>query len=333
MFFSKKEHSQKPTTNQETPKIRIVFMGTPAFAETILRRLLDEQYHVVAAYTQPDKAVGRKQEMQSSPVKLLAQSRNIPTEEPLRFDGAAIEHLKTYKPDLIVVAAYGRILPQEVLELPGFGCINVHASLLPELRGASPIQNALLEGKTETGVSIMLMDKGVDTGDVLSQKTVPIDPMDTTPPLTERLTEAGADLLLETLPSWIERTIEPQKQDDSKATLCQLIEREDGHIFWTEDAESIYNRFRALYPWPGIFGFWKKDDQLLRIKFLRVSYQKHNPQTAHRLGEVFELGEKVGVQASAGVVFLEEVQLEGKTSASIQEFVKGYPQFIGSILQ
>lgn len=328
MFFTKKDN---PVS--DAPKIRTVFMGTPVFASVILRELITKQYDLVAVYTQPDKPVGRKREIEESPVKVIARSHNLPVEQPARFDEASIETLKGYKPDLIVVAAYGRLLPEKVLNVPGFGCVNVHASLLPKFRGASPIQNALLQGDTETGVTIMLMDKGMDTGAILAQRSLAIDARDTTLTLSEKLSFLGAQLLTETLPSWIERTIEPTPQNNEQATLCQLIEREDGHIFWTEDAETIFNRFRALYPWPGIFGFWRQDDQLSRIKFKKISYQKMNSQSSHRLGEVFELGEKVGVQTASGVIFLETVHLEGKIEMSIQNFVKGYPQFIGGILQ
>ena len=325
---------KKKGSSSGAPKIRTVFMGTPLFADVILRELIAREYHLVAVYTQPDKPVGRKQEIEESPVKRLAQSYSIPVEQPLRFDDTAFEKLKEYKPDLIVVAAYGRLLPENVIKLPGFGCVNVHASLLPKLRGASPIQNSLLQGDAETGVTIMLMDKGMDTGAILSQRSLPIDPQDTTSSLSEKLALLGAQLLAETLPLWIERQIEPTPQDNTQATLCQLIEREDGHIFWNEDAETIFNLFRALSPWPGIFGFWRQpNDQLSRIKFKKISYQKINPQASRHLGEVFELGEKIGVQTASGIIFLETVHLEGKTEMSIQDFIKGYPQFIGSVLQ
>lgn len=317
-----------------TPKIRVVFMGTPEFAETVLQELLEKRYNLVAVYTRPDKAVGRDQEVQEGPVKMLAKKHSIPVEQPEKFDDETIDKLKNYKPDLIVVVAYGKILPKKVLQTPGFGCINIHPSLLPKFRGPSPIQNTLLAGEEETGVTIMLMDEGMDSGDILMQQTVAIDPDEILPSLSRRLASISADLLLKTIPLWIERAIEPQKQDESKVTLCQLIEREDGHILWANDAVTIYNTFRALHPWPGIYGFWKRDDnQLLRIKFNHITHQKQSPQTTHHLGEVFELGEKIGVQAAQGVVFLEEVQLEGKTVVPIAEFIKGYPQFIGSVLQ
>lgn len=316
------------------PQIRVIFMGTPTFSEPILNALIEKKYNVVAVYTRPDTTVGRTQEIQESPVKKLALQHDLSVEQPERFDNTTIEKLKSYKPDLIIVVAYGRILPKTVLKIPGFGCVNIHPSLLPKFRGPSPIQNALLMGEQETGTTIMLMDEGVDSGDILAQETITIDPDETFPVLSKKMASLSTELLLQTLPLWIERKLTPQKQDPSKVTLCQLIEREDGRILWMSDATVIYNTFRALSPWPGIYNFWNRDTkQILRLKLTRITHQKHSPQIKHRLGEVFELGEKIGVQASQGVIFLEEVHLEGKTNMSIEKFVKGYPNFVGSILQ
>lgn len=318
---------------RSAPKIRVVFMGTPGLAAAILEALAGNAYNIVGVVTKPDKPAGRKQEAVASKVKEVALRHSFPLEQPHKLDSEAIEKIKAWKPDLIVVAAYGKILPPELLKVPGFGCINVHASLLPKWRGASPIQNALLAGETETGITIMLMDEGMDTGDILSQKKIAIAPDETREALTETLTGTGKDLLLETLPLWVKRKIVPIPQDGSQATLCQLIERQDGRIVWTDDAESIYNRYRALTPWPGIFAFWKKNDELLRLKFLRISYQKQSPQTPYPIGQVFGLGEKIGVQTGQGVIFLEEVQLEGKTPTLIGEFLRGNQELVGSLLQ
>lgn len=317
----------------DAPKIRTIFIGTPELAAAILSGLVEKKYNIVCVITKPDRPAGRQQEMAGSAVKKKALEYGLPIEQPQKLDQETVERIKALKPDLIIVAAYGRLLPKALLDIPGFGCINVHASLLPLWRGASPIQNALLAGDTETGISLMLMDEGMDTGDVLAQKKVAITSEDTTESLSRRLTEAGRDLLLEMLPLWIRRTLSPVPQDGSKATLCQLIEREDGHIIWTESAESIYNRYRALFPWPGIFSFWKKDGGLLRLKLCRVSYQKQSPQTQHLIGQVFEVGEKVGIQTGAGVIFPEEVQLEGKIRLPIAEFLLGNKDIIGSLLQ
>lgn len=314
-------------------KLRTIFMGTSPLAETALKRLIEEQYNLVGVFTKADKKVGRKQELRPTPVKKLAEANNIPVFEPRRFSEEAVSGLRELKPDLIIVAAYGKILPKDVLDMPGFGCINIHASLLPKFRGPSPIQNALLAGKRETGITIMLMDEHVDTGDILIQEKMPIAPRDTFATLHDKLALLGADLLARTLPLWIGRKIEPVPQDHGKATLCQLIEREDGHIFWEEEAQAIYNRYRALHPWPGIFSFWRTEGSLLRLKLLEVSLHSTDPAVKHQTGEIFELGDKIGVQTLKGVIVIEKLQLEGKKPMSAGDFVNGYPAFIGSILQ
>lgn len=321
---------ERPTV---TPKVRVVFMGTPGLSAALLQALLDKEYNVVGVVTKPDKPVGRKKEITESPVKLLATKNDLPLFQPEKIDSEAVSLIGNWKPDLIVVAAYGKILPASLLVLPGFGCINFHTSLLPLFRGASPIQNAILSGATETGVTIMLMDQGMDTGDILTQKKVTIDPMDTTPTLTDKLLVAGTELLLETLPQWIERRITPTKQKEEDATLCQLIERSDGGILWSDDATSIFNRYRALYPWPGVFTYYKKDDNLLRLKLLTLSFQRNDPEHTQPIGTVFEIGEKVGVQTGSGVIFLETVQLEGKTPTAIRDFLNGNEGFVGTLLQ
>lgn len=317
----------------ETSDIRVVFMGTPAFAETILREIVSAQYRVVAVYTKRDRPSGRKQEIIQSPVKTFALNENIPVEQPLRFDRKAIETLQNFRPDIMIVAAYGKILPQEALDTPPFGSVNVHASLLPRWRGASPVQNALLAGDTETGITIMKMDAGMDTGPILAQKSVPIDPTDTTETLLPKLAEAGARTLVETLRKWTENEIAPVPQTPDGATLCQLIEREDGRIFWNAEAESVYNRYRALSPWPGIFSFWKKGDALLRVKLCRISIQRQSPETHHDIGQIFEIGEGVGVATARGTILIDEIQLEGKSRTFIKDFVRGYPDFVGSFLE
>jgi len=329
-------HAEKISERKKGPvgnlKLRTVFMGTPEFAADILSSLIEQKYNIVSVVTKIDKPAGRKQEAVESAVKKKALEYNIPLLQPRKFDEETVENMKKLEPDLIIVAAYGKILPKEILSIPGFGCINVHASLLPKLRGSSPIQNALLSGATETGITIMLMDEGMDTGDILTQEKIDITPEDTKESLGVHLTVIAQKLLLETLPKWINRTISSKPQNHDDATLCQLIEREDGHIMWADSAESIYNRFRALSPWPGIFTFWKKESGLLRLKLHRISYQKQSPQISHPLGEVFEMGEKVGVQTGEGIVFLEEVQLEGKTRLSMIEFLRGNKDILGSFL-
>ncbi|MBP7811416.1 MAG: methionyl-tRNA formyltransferase [Candidatus Moranbacteria bacterium] len=318
---------------EKVPKIRVVFMGTPLFAATILQNLIDHHYQIVGVVTQPDKPTGRTQELQPSHTKQIALSHNLPVLQPNKFDEDAYEALKLWKPDLIIVAAYGKILPRSVLSLPGFGCVNVHASLLPKWRGASPIHNVLLAGETETGVTLMLMNEGVDTGDIIASERTDIDANETRPELETRLATIGAELLSHTLASFVERKIVAQPQNSEEATLCQLIDREDGHIFWNDDSQTLYDRYRALTPWPGIFTFWKKNGTPQRLKLLSIGHIKQAPQIKHATGEVFEIGESIGVQTGTGILLLKEVQLEGKERVDIQTFVRGYRDFIGSILE
>lgn len=318
---------------EKVPKVRIVFMGTPVFAATMLESLLDHHYQVVGVVTQPDKPTGRTQELQPSDVKKMALRFGLPLLQPNKLDTEAYSALKHWKPDLIVVAAYGKILPKNVLSLPGFGCVNVHASLLPKWRGASPIHNVLLSGETETGITLMLMDEGVDTGDIIATERTDIESNETRLDLETRLAKIGAELLSHTLAAFIERKIIPTKQDSEESTLCQLIDREDGHIFWNDDSQALYNRYRALTPWPGVFTFWKNNDALQRLKLHKVSHIKQAPQIKHATGEVFEIGESIGVQTGTGILILEEVQLEGKERTDIRTFIRGYRNFVGCILQ
>ena len=314
-------------------QLRIIFMGTSDFARDILAGLLEAHFNIIAVYTRPEKKSGHTQKQNNSPVKELAIAGKIPVFQPDRFTKDKVGELKQLKPDIIIVAAFGKILPESVLEIPGFGCLNVHTSLLPKFRGPSPIQNALLNGEKKTGITIILMDKGIDTGDILNQKTIPIENQDDSKTLYKKCSQEGISILLETIPLWIEKKIVPQRQDDSKASLCQLIEREDGKIIWEEEAENIYNKYKAFYLWPEIFCFWMNNDSLQRIKLKKIILQKYDPQTLYNPGEVFEVGDKIGVQTLKGVIVLEEIQLEGKATMSIKDFLNGYPNFIGSVLK
>lgn len=310
-------------------------MGTPEFAEGILSTLIREKYKITSVYTQPDKRVGRKQISEKSPVRIAAEKNNIAVFTPSRLDASVVSEIKKQKPDIIIVAAYGRILPKAILELPIFGALNVHASLLPKYRGASPIQNAILNGETETGATIMLMDEGIDTGDILSQRPVRIEKDETSLELLKKLAEVSAELLLETLPLWLEKKITPQKQDNSKASLCRMINREDGRIDWNDTARHIYNRFRAFQPWPGIFTLWGRHEKAIRIKFNKISVlNKIDKETKNAgRGEVVRIGEKIGVATAESFVILKTVQLEGKPETKIEAFLNGYPDFIGSVLK
>lgn len=314
-------------------KLRVVFMGTSDLSEVVLDSLIKDEYNIVGVFTKPDTKIGRKQQLTESLVKKLALEHQIPVFQPEKFNADAVAELKKLKPDLVIVAAYGKIIPKTALEIPGFGCVNVHVSLLPKYRGPSPIQNALLNGETETGVTIMMMDEGVDTGDILTQEVVPIEKDDNTGTLMKKLSEIGSALLLKTIPDLIQGKIERISQDQKQATLCELIEREDGKIYWSNDAKSIFDRFRALTPWPGIFTYWKVDDEMNRLKLLSIELQKINPMEKHKIGEVFELGSDIGVQTNDGIIILKEIQREGKKAIDIKSFINGHPNFIGSVLQ
>lgn len=314
------------------PQVRIVFMGTPTLAQELLHTLLEAGYNIVGVVTKPDTKIGREQTLKASPVKELAESKSIPVFTPTKINGDFEKELSRLQPDLILVAAYGKILPGSILSLPGLGCLNVHYSLLPRFRGASPIQNALLFGDQETGVTLMKMDTGLDTGDIIATKSLAIDPHDTTLTLTAKLNSVAQALLLETLPLWVKQKIQSTPQKNEGVVLCQLIERADGKIEWSHDAESIYNRFRAFQPWPGIFTFWKQEDSFVRLKLIDIDLHSLPVNQSYALGEVFQLADVLGVQTGNGIIILRTVQLEGKVKMPVADFIRGNPEFIGGTL-
>ena len=245
-------------------ELKIIFMGTPEFAGTNLKALTDCGFNVVLALCQPDKPVGRKHILTAPPVKILAQENGIEVYQPdtLRTE-EALSKLKEYEPDLIVTAAYGKILPKAILDLPKYGCINCHGSLLPARRGASPVQRAILEGDKVTGVTFMKMDVGMDTGDIIDKVEVDIEPNEHTDSLMNRLAEASAAKLPDVIDAWVNGELTTVKQDDSKATSCPPILPEEGEFDWSQDASDIHNRVRALSSWPGAFVM--KDDKKLKV--------------------------------------------------------------------
>src|SRR5271154_7506251 len=236
-------------------ELRIIFMGTAELSCASLEKLAGK-FSVAAVVTQPDKPKGREMKLQFSPVKTLAHQLNLPVLQPAKArDEIFISELHGLKPDLIVVVAYGQILPQSILDLPKFGCVNVHTSLLPKYRGASPIQSAILNGEMETGVTIMKMDAGLDTGEIISQTRTPILPEDNSQMLHDRLAQLGAELLVGTIPDYIAGKTLPKPQPAEGASYAAKIKKKDGKIDWNEPAEKILNRLRAFTPWPGAFTF------------------------------------------------------------------------------
>jgi len=308
-------------------------MGTSFFAAAILEALIKDDYNIISVYTKPDQPVGRDQKVRKSEVKILSEQEKLRIFTPEKIDKDTILEIKEQEPDIIIVASYGKILTEEILKLPRFGAINVHASLLPKFRGPSPIQNAILNGEKETGATIMLMDKGIDTGDILSQQKIDINPEETYPELLKRISQLSSYALLKTLPLWIRKKISPKKQEENKATYCQLIERSDGKIIWTNDARSIYKQWRALLPWPGIFTYWEKNGVNLRLKLTKISPVPGELKDNREMGEVMDLNGKTAVKAASGIIILEEIQLEGKAKVKIGDFINGHPDFIGSRLK
>ncbi|ADQ46506.1 methionyl-tRNA formyltransferase [Caldicellulosiruptor kronotskyensis 2002] len=308
-------------------------MGTPDFAVDILQKLIQEPFvNLKLVVTQPDKPVGRKQILTAPAVKEFAQKVGIEVVQPekLKNNEDFLDLLKKIEPDTIVVVAYGKILPKEVLEIPKHGCINVHASLLPEYRGAAPIQRVLMDGKEYTGITIMKMDEGLDTGDILLQKEVKIENNDDILTLSKKLAEVGSQLLIETLRN-IE-SITPVKQDHSRATYAPPIKKEEGKIDWNMSAKEIYNRFRALKIWPGIFTTFK--GKLLKIHDIEIAQDNKDNINSNVLnGTVVEIDDSsIIIKVRDGLIRLRLLQLEGGKKISARDFVNGYKIKKGDVL-
>lgn len=309
--------------------MRLVFMGTPEFALPSLERLLAEGHDVAAVYTQPDRPSGRGRGLEPPPVKRLALERGLAVAQPESLRPASeVERLSSFKPEAIVVAAYGLILPPPVLELPPLGCINVHPSLLPRHRGPSPVAAAILAGDSVIGVSIMLLDRGMDTGPILAQERLAITDDDTTGSLTDKLARLGAGLLARTLPLWQARLVAPQPQDEAQATYSRLLTKEEGGLDWGRPAVELWRRVRAFQPWPGCNTTWRGQ----RLKLLEA-WPLPDAETEARTGEVLSVASGViAVQAGQGVLELRQLQLEGKRPVTAEEFVRGRRDFLGSKL-
>ena len=310
--------------------LRVVFMGTPAFAVPALRALVERSYVVAGVYTQPDRRAGRGRKLRASPIKIFAEEHGWPVFQPrsLRKDSeAARSDLADLAPDAVIVAAYGLFLPEEVLRLPRLGCLNIHPSLLPRHRGPSPIATAILDGDDTTGVTIMLLDEGVDTGPILAQRETRIPDDETAEELTVRLFELGSELLVDTLDRWERGQIEPTPQNDNEASLTRRLEREDGRIDWSLSADSIARRVRAFTPWPGTFTTW-------RGRTLKILRARPADGTLDGMpGAVVRLDDSIiAVLAGEGALAVERLQLEGRQAMSAADFIRGYGDFISSTL-
>jgi methionyl-tRNA formyltransferase len=307
---------------------RVVFMGTPEFAVPTLRVLLDTQ-EVVGVVTQPDRPAGRGRQLRRSPIKLLALEAGAPLYQPgsLRSEEAA-RPLADWRPEVIVVAAFGQILRPHVLDLPPLGCVNVHASLLPRWRGAAPIQHAILAGDAETGISLMKMEAGLDTGPVYAQEAIGIGPDDSAGEVHDRLAALAAEMVGRRLDDIAAGRAPPQAQDDALATYAPMVRREDGRLDWTEPAESIHRRIRAMTPWPGAHTTWQ--GATLKITAARLLPDTHLPGTMP--GMVLAHAGGAAVATRRGSLLLVEVNLEGRRAMSTADFLRGHPGFLGARL-
>ncbi len=309
---------------------RVIFMGTPDFAVPSLAALIEAKYEVVAVVTQPDAPAGRGRQLKPSPVKMLALQHGLNVMQPASLKPPeVVEALRALEPDVIVVAAFGQILRRDVLDLPKHHCLNVHASLLPRWRGASPISAAIAAGDAITGITIMLMEVGLDSGPILAQREEPIRPDDTTGTLGERLARIGASLLAETLPKWLAGEIVPRPQDESLVTLAGRLKKEDGRLDWSRDAAALERHVRAMSPWPSAFTMWRgRQLKVLRAELAALEHKNKLPN-----GAVLVNRNHVYVQCGDGMALrLVEVQLEGKRAMDADAFARGHPDLAGSIL-
>ena len=297
--------------------MRIVFIGTGEIGVPTLKALLNSEHGVVGVVTQPDKPVGRAQLIEPPPIKTALATTNIPILQPSRIkDRQAIEEIRALEPDVIVVVAYGQILPRDILEIPKIACLNLHASLLPRWRGAAPIQASIAAGDRETGITVMYMDEGLDTGDILLQRTIEILPADTGGSLHDRLAKVAPEALLESLELLAKGRAPRTPQDNAFATYAPKLKREDGKIDWSDPADTIERQIRAFDPWPG--AFMKFAGRNLKI-FSAVVVDLHG-----KPGEILRDEKELVVAAGEGAVSLGEVQREGKRRMAAAEFLRGY---------
>lgn len=300
---------------------RVLFMGTSPFAVPSLKILLAKGENIVGVFTQPDKPQGRGLKIKVSPIKGVALENHLPLFQPVKINrDESVEIIKSLSPDLIVVAAFGQIISQRILDIPRFGSINVHASLLPKYRGAAPINWVIIQGEKKTGITTMLMDKGLDTGNILLQRKLEIFPEENAGELHDRLAFLGAEVLRETVARLKQGGVTPCKQEESEASYAPPLEKEDGVIDWEKPAEKIYNHIRGMNPWPGAFTY-------LEGKILKVFQAKHVIQDfPHEPGKVVKTSDEgILVETGEGHILLTEIQLENHKRMSSALFLRGHP--------
>ncbi len=306
--------------------MRILFMGTPEFAEVSLKALVEDNRDVVCVITQPDKPKGRGYEMAMPEVKVYAMEKNIPVYQPDTLkDETILPLLQEYQPDVIIVVAYGKILPEYVLNFPKYGCINIHGSLLPKYRGAAPIQRAVIDGEKVSGVTSMYMEKGLDTGDMLIKRELPIGRETTAGEYHDALAILGGEVLLETLDALSEGKLSPQSQDDSLSTYASQLSKAEGEINWNNTSDEIYNKVRGLNPWPKAFSF-------IGGKRFVVDFVYKSEQSG-KAGEVLS-ADKDGILVACGEgsVLIKEIKVEGKKKMSAEDYLRGHKIEKGTLL-
>lgn len=309
---------------------KIIFMGTSLFARDILADLLSKNVSVGQIITRPDRPAGRKKYLQASPVKKFTASKGLSCAQFEKLDEETYEQLKLLRPDIIIVVAYGMIIPKKILDLPKLGAINVHPSLLPKYRGTSPIQASLLHGDTQTGTTIMVMDEGIDTGPILEQKTVTIDEQDTFSDLEKKIARASNKILLPTIERFARKELKPRIQKNDEASQTSMIRKKDGAIDWNHDAESIYNKYRAYFQWPKVFTFFDDNGKIKKMTIELMTFDKRISNIPP--GKVGKMDGKIVIGAKNGVLFPKEITLEGTKKTTVAEFINGRPHFINSIL-
>lgn len=299
--------------------MKVLFMGTPDFAVGSLSALVDAGYDLAAVVTQPDKPAGRGHKIKFPAVKEYAVEHNIPVYQPETLKGEAfLKELQLLDPEMIIVTAYGKILPSYLLDYPKYGCINVHASLLPHLRGAAPIQWSVINGDTKTGITTMLMDAGLDTGDMLLKEEIPIDPHDTVGEVFDKLYQISGPLLVRTIEGILDGSVRPQKQPDEGSSYAPMLNRENTKIDWNQDAERVYNLVRGLSPYP--LAHTTYDGR--RVKIISAGYETGGSGVPGKIGE-YTKGKGLPVFCGSGRLFIRELQMEGKKRMKIDDFLRG----------
>ena len=311
-------------------KIRTIFIGTPDFGVLSLINLInDEYFDIISVITKEDKKFGRKQELKAPIIKQTALKYNIPVLQPKKISNIA-EDIKNLSPDLIIVIAYSQIIPEKILKIPKYGVLNVHGSLLPKYRGASCIQATLLNGDTHTGITIMKMDKSLDTGAIILQEKIKINNTDTTGILFDRLAKLGSNILIPAIKGYINKEIKTIPQNNSIASYVGILKKTDGHIDWSKSAKKQERFIRAMHPWPGSFGKLKTEDKI--IKIISVEYELALINK-HKSGTIFLDNNKLFIQCKKNSLEIKELQISGKKSMTAQEFINGYSKYIGKILK